>query len=67
MYTIMVSTYWNPIPRSAQIRYPETGYTRQTIGGCGVWNSDADWANDTVVHPSTARSRTPPRSPACPT
>lgn len=49
LYTILVSTYWNPIPRGAQIRYPETGYTRQTIGGCGVWNSDADWANDTVV------------------
>ena len=32
-----------------QIRYSQTGYTRQTIGGCGVWNADADWANDTVV------------------
>ena len=27
----------------------ETGFTRQTIGGCGVWNSDANWANNTVV------------------
>jgi hypothetical protein len=48
-YTILVNTYWNPVPRGPGIRYPETGYTRQTIGGCGVWNSDADWANDTVV------------------
>lgn len=48
-YTILVNTYWNPIPRGSGFRYPETGYTRQSIGGCGVWNSDADWANDTVV------------------
>lgn len=48
-YTILVDTYWNPIPRGAAIRYPETGYSRQSIGGCGVWNRDADWANDTVV------------------
>ena len=25
------------------------GWTRQSIGGCGTWNRDADWANDTVV------------------
>jgi hypothetical protein len=48
-YTIFAQTYWSPIPRGAGFRYPETGYTRQTIGGCGVWNRDADWANDTVV------------------
>jgi len=48
-YTIMVHTYWSPIPRGAGNRYPETGYTRQTVGGCGMWNRDADWANDTVV------------------
>ena len=27
------------------------------IGGCGVWNRDANWANDTVVPPSTTRVR----------
>jgi hypothetical protein len=48
-YTILAQTYWSPLPRGAQIRYPETGYTRQSIGGCGVWNRDANWANDTVV------------------
>ncbi|MGH9275439.1 MAG: hypothetical protein ACRDZU_12400, partial [Acidimicrobiales bacterium] len=48
-YTIMVHTYWSPIPRGAGNRYPQTGYDRQTIGGCGMWNRDADWANDTVV------------------
>jgi len=48
-YTIMVHTYWSPIPKGAGNRYPESGYTRQTVGGCGMWNRDADWANNTVV------------------
>ena len=48
-YTIIAQTYSSPIPRGSGFRYPETGYTRQTVGGCGVWNRDADWANDTVV------------------
>ena len=49
MYRILVQTYSSPIPRGAGFRYGETGFTRQTIGGCGVWNRDADWANDRVV------------------
>jgi hypothetical protein len=48
-WTMMLHTYWSPIPNGAQNRYPETGYSRQTIGGCGMWNRDADWANSTVV------------------
>ncbi|MEA2195206.1 MAG: hypothetical protein QOG42_1640, partial [Solirubrobacteraceae bacterium] len=48
-YTILAQTYWSPLPRGAQIRYSESGYTRQSTGGCGVWNRDADWANSTVV------------------
>jgi GDSL-like Lipase/Acylhydrolase family len=48
-YTILAQTYTSPIPRSGGFRYPETGWTRQSIGGCGVWNRDADWAQDTVV------------------
>ena len=48
-YTIIAQTYWTPIPRSTGFRYAETGWTRQSIGGCGVWNRDANWAHDTVV------------------
>ncbi len=48
-YTILAQTYWSPLPRGSGIRYPESGWSRQSIGGCGVWNRDADWANDTVV------------------
>jgi hypothetical protein len=48
-YTILGQTYWSPIGRGSQNRYPESGWTRQSIGGCGTWNRDLDWANDTVV------------------
>ena len=48
-YKIIAQTYWSPIPYSAGFRYPESGWTRQSVGGCGVWNRDANWANDTVV------------------
>jgi len=48
-YTILGQTYWSPLPRGSGIRYPESGWSRQSVGGCGVWNRDANWANDTVV------------------
>ncbi|MDO8212710.1 hypothetical protein [Conexibacter sp. CPCC 206217] len=48
-YTILGQTYWSPIPRGSGIRYSESGYTRQSVGGCGAWNRDLDWANDVVV------------------
>ena len=48
-YSIIAQTYWSPIPRGSGFRYPESGWDRQSIGGCGTWNRDADWANDTVV------------------
>ncbi|MGH9184581.1 MAG: hypothetical protein ACRD0U_02015 [Acidimicrobiales bacterium] len=48
-YRIIVQTYSSPIPRGPQFRYPQSGWTRQSIGGCGVWNADANWANDFVV------------------
>jgi hypothetical protein len=48
-YDIIVQTYSSPVPRGSQIRYSERGFTRQSVGGCGLWNRDADWANDTAV------------------
>ena len=48
-YKILAQTYSAPLPRLGGFRYPETGFTRQTVGGCGVWNSDANWARNTVV------------------
>ena len=48
-YTIMAHTYWSPVPSGAGNRYPESGWTRQSVGGCGMWNRDADYANNTIV------------------
>jgi hypothetical protein len=48
-WTLLAQTYSSPLPGGAQIRYPQSGYTRQSTGGCGVWNKDADWSNSTVV------------------
>ena len=48
-YALVAQTYSSPIPNGSGFRYPESGYTRQSIGGCGVWNRDANWANATMV------------------
>jgi hypothetical protein len=44
-YTIEVQDYPSPIPSGSGFRYAQSGYTRQTVGGCGFWNEDANWAN----------------------
>lgn len=44
-YTILAQDYPSPIPSGAGFRYAQKGYTRQTTGGCGFWNHDADEAN----------------------
>ena len=49
-YDILAQTYSAPLPLSSGFRYGETGFTRQTVGGCGVWNRDANWARSTVVN-----------------
>ena len=49
MWTMVVQTYPSPLPGGGGIRYAEVGYGRQTTGGCGFWNADADWANNTVL------------------
>ena len=48
-WTLLAQTYSSPLPRGSGIRYSESGFTRQSVGGCGTWNADANWANDTVV------------------
>jgi hypothetical protein len=48
-WTLVAQTYSSPIPYGSQFRYSQSGYTRQSTGGCGMWNRDADWANNTVV------------------
>ncbi len=48
-WTMLVQNYPSPLPRSSGIRYGESGYTRQDTGGCGFWNADLDWANDSAL------------------
>ncbi|MBO0842655.1 MAG: hypothetical protein J2O46_05680 [Nocardioides sp.] len=48
-WTLVVQTYPSPIPASSAFRYKESGYTRQSTGGCGFWNADADYSNNTIV------------------
>lgn len=48
-WTMLVQNYPSPLPRSPGIRYGESGYTRQDTGGCGFWNADLDWANDSAL------------------
>jgi hypothetical protein len=48
-WTMLVQTYPSPIPNGSGFRYSQSGYTRQSTGGCGFWNADADWANSTAL------------------
>ena len=48
-WTLLVQTYPSPIPAASGFRYGQSGYTRQSVGGCGFWNQDADWANSTAL------------------
>jgi hypothetical protein len=48
-FTLLVQDYPSPIPNSAGFRYSQSGFTRQSTGGCGFWNADADYANNTLL------------------
>lgn len=48
-WTMLVQTYPSPLPGGSGFRYSQSGYTRQDTGGCGFWNADADWANNTAL------------------
>jgi hypothetical protein len=45
-YRVVMQGYSSPIPRGADNRYPETGWSRLTTGGCPFWNVDSDWAKN---------------------
>ncbi|MEU6233105.1 GDSL-type esterase/lipase family protein [Kitasatospora sp. NPDC047058] len=48
-YRIVLQSYPSPIPRSTEMRYPESGWSRADTGGCPFWDGDADWARDSLV------------------
>ncbi|MFE4602807.1 GDSL-type esterase/lipase family protein [Kitasatospora indigofera] len=48
-YRIVLQSYPSPIPRSSEMRYAESGWSRADTGGCPFWDGDADWARDSLV------------------
>ncbi|MET9654008.1 MULTISPECIES: GDSL-type esterase/lipase family protein [unclassified Streptomyces] len=48
-YRIVLQSYPSPIPRAAENRYTESGWSRVNTGGCPFWNLDSDWARDSLV------------------
>ena len=48
-WTMLVQNYPSPLPNGSGIRYSQSGYSRQSTGGCGFWNADADWANASAL------------------
>jgi lysophospholipase L1-like esterase len=49
-YRFVLRSYPSPIPRASENRYPETGWSRLDSGGCPFWNSDSNWARDSLVN-----------------
>ena len=47
-WSLVVNLNPDTLPRSGDFRYPQTE-TRQSTGGCGFYNTDADWAATTLV------------------
>lgn len=43
-YRLVAVGYASPFPPGAWFRYPESGWSRLTEGGCPVWDADASWA-----------------------
>ena len=48
-WTLLVQNYPSPIPNASGFRYSQSGFTRQSTGGCGFWDADANWANATAL------------------
>jgi lysophospholipase L1-like esterase len=48
-YRLVLQSYPSPVPRGAENRYPQSGTSRLTTGGCPFWDRDLDWARDTLV------------------
>jgi hypothetical protein len=48
-WSLIVQNYVSPLPNGSGIRYQESGYSRQSTGGCGFWNNDANWANSSAL------------------
>ena len=48
-YRFVLQSYPSPVARGTENRYPESGYSRLTTGGCPFYDRDSDWARDSLV------------------
>jgi hypothetical protein len=48
-YRLIVQDYPSPVPPGSGFRYPQTTKARFDKGGCPIFNTDANWANATVL------------------
>lgn len=48
-WTLVLQLYPQPLPVSRNMRYGESGYSRQYDGGCGLRDGDLDWALGSVL------------------
>jgi len=48
-WSLIVQDYESPLPTSSGMRYSQSGYTRQSTGGCGFWDNDLNWANNSAL------------------
>ena len=48
-WRLLLQGYSSPVPVGADIRYPETSWSRLTEGGCPFYDSDANWAKNTAT------------------
>jgi hypothetical protein len=47
-FTVVVQNYPSPLPPSGGMRISQS-LPRQAWGGCGLWDADIDWANNTAL------------------
>lgn len=47
-WRLIVQMYPSPVADSSTVR-PDESYTCQSDYGCGLWNSDLDWANEKLL------------------
>jgi lysophospholipase L1-like esterase len=56
-YQFVLQSYPSPMPAAKNFRIPETG-PRFSVGGCPVWDTDADWARQQLVPTIAAQLKT---------
>ena len=48
-YRFIVQSYGSPVPRARETRYAELDPQRASVGGCPFYDTDLDWARDSLV------------------